>query len=524
MGLQNDGRGGVRRFNPVMAGRLSVIAESGGLDHAAFGDVDSRESKEKAALRFFADAGLPSVDRKEHLLYGIAADAVDRLMPGITDFRFLCFLPEPAVEPFFPGAVIPAVRGRIIPVPQQLHGRRRAVHHTEHIKALLPDPDRVHPSAHAAVFAEALPAMLGGISPAQGRAGAVQVFARCAADPVKEKLAVSAGIGQRQILTGQIIKIQPLLLPAALSEITVAVIKIRRRIIIPDPPRGLLPAIFGFGHRAVFRQEAGGMPVQHGSRVFALMQRLLGVDGAAAHKPAGMRIQPLPEQPHLPHVLRRNHIVSGFPEQDGRMVAIGDDHIAHQFHPLIPLAAGRFPLLIPGRLGTHHALPVTGPDIHRAGSHMHPPDMIGPAFTDPACVQIVHPFGHNPAGRPFIGGPLGVAPQPDRAAVDQDPAVPVIAHLPEARLDLQRIGEVFIGRQFDFHPVQSRPGGLPESEPGYRGGKADLPGGGRFQAGRLHLILVRREIVGGFFIPSVGVLRYQRQRRLPGSSRNLHGI
>ena len=75
--------------------------------------------------------------------------------------------------------------------------------------------------------------------------------------------------------------------------------------------------IHGLGDGAVLRQKAGGVAVQHRADILALVDDLLGVQGAAAHKTPAVGVQPLLEQPHLPHVLAGDRVVAGLPEQNG---------------------------------------------------------------------------------------------------------------------------------------------------------------------------------------------------------------
>ena len=146
------------------------------------------------------------------------------------------------------------------------------------------------------------------------------------------------------------------------------------------------------------------------------------------------------------------------------MIAESDDDIAHQLHPLVPLAAKVFPFLVARGLGAHHALAVKGPKVRLLPRHVHPAHMVGVAFPTPGRVLVMQPLGHDAAGRPFVGGALGVAPQPNGLAVDENAPVRIVIHLAEARFDDFFVHRFPIRLQLDENPVQRRIGGRPEAK------------------------------------------------------------
>ncbi|MNP37797.1 hypothetical protein D3C76_1312620 [compost metagenome] len=133
--------------------------------------------------------------------------------------------------------------------------------------------------------------MLCGIRPAQGCCRCIEILAGGAADAVIEKLGIPAGRVQGKLLRGQIITVASGLLPAAPAQIQIVVIEIRRRKIVPYPPRCFLPQVFRFRYRHFGGLEPACVAVQHGAHIFGFLDYVLGVQGAAAHKPSAVRIK-----------------------------------------------------------------------------------------------------------------------------------------------------------------------------------------------------------------------------------------
>ena len=356
--------------------------------------------------------------------------------------------------------------------------------------------------------------MLGRVRPAERRTGAVVVLAGGTAHPIVEKLGVAARVFKREIFTGQIVEVVPHGFFAALADPAVAVVEIRRGEVVPDAAGGLLAAVLGLGDGAVLRQKAGGVAVQHRADILALVDDLLGVQGAAAHKTPAVGVQPLLEQPHLPHVLAGDRVVAGLPEQNGRVVAEGDDDIAHQLYALVPLAAEALLLLVTGRLGADDAAAVKRADIGGAARHMHKADVVGVAFPNQGRIGVVQPLGCNADGCPLVGGALGVAAQPLHRAVDADSALVVIAYGAEPGFQPLDIGFFPVYEQLCLDGVQVGVVDAPKAQrQGVGGGAqhADLHrvgGGGCGQGFVLH-----GAVMSGYgFVGNISVRRGDAQR------------
>ena len=366
--------------------------------------------------------------------------------------------------------------------------------------------------------------MLGRVRPAQGGGGAVKALAGGAAHAVIEELLVAADVGKGQLLAGQVVEVAALLLAACLAQPTVAVVKIRRGEVIPDAAGGLLPGVFRLGDGPVFTQEAPRVPVEHRADILRVDQHVLSVDGAAAHEAPAVGVQHVLEVLHFRHVGGADGVVARLPEEDGRVVAEGDDDVAHQLHPLIPLAAEVLPLLVAGGLGADHAVAVVGAHVGLVPCHMHEADVVGPAFPDEPGVQVVQPFRHNAAGGPLVGGALGIAPQPYRFFIDGHTPVLVITCLAEAGLNDLLINGLTVPEQRHMHPVERRVMEAPEAH------AADLSAGPddlrahRIQPGGGYRVLIRRDVMLCGLIPDVGVLRGDADAVLPRLRRGRRDI
>ena len=265
----------------------------------------------------------------------------------------------------------------------------------------------------------------------------------------------------------------------------------------------------------MLRQKAGGVAVQHGADILALVDDLLGVQGAAAHKAPAVGVKLLLEQPHLPHVLAGDRVVARLPEQNGRMVAEGDDDIAHQLYALVPLAAKVFFFLVAGGLGADDAVAVKSTDIGGAARHVHKADVVGVAFPNQGGIGVVQPLGRNADGCPLVGGALGIAAQPLHRAVDAQAPVLVVAYGAEAGFQPLGIGFLSVYKQLRLNGVQVGVVDAPEAQrQGVCGGAqhADLHrvgGGGRGQGFVLH-----GAVVSGYgFVGNISVRRGDAQRR-----------
>ena len=478
------------------------------------GHIHTGKGEHKGVLRLVAPPDTAPVDEQLDRGNRVACHHIHRLMVRVAGVPDAGALPIGAVKALFFIAIVGSGGGGVVPVADDLDGGGLALHNAEAVKALLFDPAGIDAAAHAGVFAVGLAAMLGRVRPAERRTGAVVVLAGGTAHPIVEKLGVAARVFKREIFTGQIVEVVPNSFFAALADPAVAVVEIRRGEVVPDAAGGLLAAVLGLGDGAVLRQKAGGVAVQHRADILALVDDLLGVQGAAAHKTPAVGVQPLLEQPHLPHVLAGDRVVAGLPEQNGRVVAEGDDDIAHQLYALVPLAAEALLLLVTGRLGADDAAAVKRTDIGGAARHMHKADVVGVALADEGGVLIVQPLGRNADGRPLVGGALGVAAQPLHRAVDAQAPVLVVAYGAEADRQLLGIGLFAVYKQLGLHGVEVGVIDAPEAQwQGVGSGvqhsdRHGIRSGRRGQAFVLH----RAVMPGHSLIGDIGVRRGDAQR------------
>ena len=357
--------------------------------------------------------------------------------------------------------------------------------------------------------------MLGGVRPAQGGGGTVEILARRAAEPVVEELLIAAGVGQGQVFAGQVVEIAALLLLAGFAQPLVAVVEIRRGEVIPDAAGCFLAGVLRLGDGPVLGQEASRVAVEHRAHIFAVDEHVLGVDRPAAHEAPAVGVEHVLDVLHFRHVRGVDGIVARLPEEDGRVVAVGEDDVSHQLHPLIPLAAEVFPLLVACGLSADHAVPVISPHIRRTACHMHEADVVRAAFPDEQGVQVVHPFRHDACGSPLVGGTLGVPPEPYGLAVDGHAVILVIPDLAEAGLDDLAVHRFAVHQQRDVHPVQRRIVEAPEADAAESRLCVNDLGANGGERRRGDGILVGGDVVMGAFVPDVGVLRGDADAMLP---------
>ena len=512
---QLQGGGAVGGFQLVRRGGRAVIAVAHGLDPAGLRHIHAGKGEHKGILRLVAPPDTAPVDEQLDCGNRVACHHIHRLIVRVAGVPDAGALPIGAVKALFFIAIVGSGGGGVVPVADDLDGGGLALHNAEAVKALLFGSAGIDAAAHAGVFAVGLAAMLGRVRPAERRTGAVVVLAGGTAHPIVEKLGVAARVFKRELLTGKVVEVVPNSFFAALADPAVAVVEIRRGEVVPDAAGGLLAAVLSLGDRAVLRQKAGGVAVQHRADILALVDDLLGVQGAAAHKTPAVGVQPLLEQPHLPHVLAGDRVVASLPEHNGRVVAEGDDDIAHQLYALVPLAAEALLLLITGRLGADDAAAVKRADIGGAARYMHKADVVGVALADEGGVLIVQPLGRNADGRPLVGGALGVAAQPLHRAVDAQAPVLVVAYGAEAGRQLLGVGLFAVYKQLGLHGVEVGVINAPEAQrqgvgPGVQhGDRHGIRSGRCGQAFVLHGAVMP----GHSLIGDIGVRRGDAQRR-----------
>ena len=436
-------------------------------------------------------------------------------MPGIAAQDGVGFLPVAAVEDLVVVEVIVRRVSGVIPVAEDVHGGLDALHGPVHIEGLLLHADRIHPAGHTSVLRPGLAAVLGGIRPTQGSGGAVEILTGCAAKTVVEELLIAASVGQGQVFARQVVEIAALFLAASLTQPLVAVVKIRRGEVIPYAAGCFLAGILRFGDGPVFTQEAACVPVEHRAHVLGVDEYILRVDGAAAHETSAVGVEHILDVLHFRHVFGVDGIVARLPEEDGRVVAVGDDDVAHQLHALIPLAAEVFTLLVTGGLSADHAVPVVGAHVRLLTRHMHEADVVRAALPDEQGIQVVHPFRHDAGSGPLVGGALGVTAQPHGLVVDGHAVILIVSHLAEAGFDDFLVHRDAVHQQGDVYPVQRRIMQAPEAD------TADVPAGAddlcthsRQRCGGDGILLGRDVMLRGV-IPDVRVLRGDGDAVLP---------
>ena len=133
------------------------------------------------------------------------------------------------------------------------------------------------------------------------------------------------------------------------------------------------------------------------------------------------------------HVFARDALVSSLIEEDGWIVAVVDDGIAHQFHALIPSRSGHVLFGIAGWHGLYQSHSVARFHILFPGRYVHPAHQVGSRFHHQGIAVVAQPCGYGEThARPLVGGALGIAMHHDDTVVEPDFSLAKTG-LPESR-------------------------------------------------------------------------------------------
>ena len=137
-----------------------------------------------------------------------------------------------------------------------------------------------------------------------------------------------------------------------------------------------------------------------------------------------MRVVLVADDLHLGHVLFRNLVVATLVEDDGWVVAVIDDGIAHHLLTLFPATVVDILLSIAGRHGLDESQAVERLNVLFHRGDVHPAEEVTVALQHQAVRVVAHPRRNRDSyGRPLVGRALSKALQLQRAVVQAELAV-----------------------------------------------------------------------------------------------------
>ena len=174
---------------------------------------------------------------------------------------------------------------------------------------------------------------------------------------------------------------------------------------------------------------------------------------------------------HLGHVDVGDILIATLVEDDGGVVAVVDDGIAHELHAVLPAASLDIFLGIAGGHGLDEAYAVARLDVLLPGGDMHPAYEVAATLHHLEVAVVAEPGGyaHAYAG-PLVAGALGIAVDHEHAVVEAEEAVAKLG-LAEAGAGDYLIGALATYEQTGLHGVEVAVAPAPEVE------AAELPGG-----------------------------------------------
>ena len=186
------------------------------------------------------------------------------------------------------------------------------------------------------------------------------------------------------------------------------------RIVIPILAITLVAAIFHCPHRVL----AALVDVEHFATVFGLVdvEHLSATGGTST-----IGVKAIANLLQFHHMLTADALVAALVEEDGRVVAVVDDGISHQFAALLPLSALAVLLGITRRHCLDKAHSVARFNILLPGGDVHPAHQIASRTHHQVVGVVTQPGRHTHANaRPFVRSALGIAVHHQHAVVEPD--------------------------------------------------------------------------------------------------------
>ena len=156
--------------------------------------------------------------------------------------------------------------------------------------------------------------------------------------------------------------------------------------------------------------------VEHLATILSLVdvEHLTGTCGTPA-----VRVVLVTDSDEFFHVVAADALVAAFVEEDGGIVAVIDDGIAHQFRALCPVATYHILLGIAGRHGLNEAHTVTRLHVLSGGGDVHPAYEVTSRLHQKVVAVVGKPSGYVDAHRrPLVRGALRIAMYHDDAVVE----------------------------------------------------------------------------------------------------------
>ena len=147
--------------------------------------------------------------------------------------------------------------------------------------------------------------------------------------------------------------------------------------------------------------------------------------------------------------------VATFIENDGRVVAVVDDGVAHQCGALLPARAIDILLGIAGRHGLEQAHTVARLDVLLPRADVHPADEIASRLHHQTVAVVAHPCrdGESHAW-PLVGGALGIAMHHQHAVVEVEHAILELRLAESRACDHHVVGGIQFVTQIGFDGIE----------------------------------------------------------------------
>ena len=189
----------------------------------------------------------------------------------------------------------------------------------------------------------------------------------------------------------------------ATIERTVALLMEGIAVFVPILAQPLVTTVFHGPHGVLVRF----VDIQHLTTILRLVdvQHLTTADS-----PSAVRVELVANALHFKHVFAADALVATFVEDNGRIIPIIDDGVAHQFRTLVPTGTFHVLLSITGRHGLDQAHTVARLDVLLPRRHVHPAHEVSTRFHHQGIAVVAKPGRDRDAyARPLVACALGIA-------------------------------------------------------------------------------------------------------------------
>ena len=172
---------------------------------------------------------------------------------------------------------------------------------------------------------------------------------------------------------------------------------------VPILAQALVATVFHGPHGVLVRF----VDIQHLAAILRLVdvEHLTTADGSSA-----IRVEQVANLLHFEHVFAADALVATFVEDDGRIIPVIDNGVAHQLGTLMPTCSLHILLGITSRHGLDETDTVARLDVLLPRRHVHPTYKIAARLHHQGIAIVAEPGRHRDAHtRPLVAGALGIA-------------------------------------------------------------------------------------------------------------------